>query len=262
MLLKRKRSAGDVYASTIASKREAARMKRRRVAQSRGVTVANLRSVARTRGPIGTETKYFDGQRIGITVVADESWAGTEVDLATFNTLFCPAVGAAFNQRIGRKVFLRKLVVRGILQQAAQAAQTGADQGITVRLVLFQDMQTNAVQAQGEELMLPSVAANDIAIPCAFQNPANFGRFRVLKDKTFTIGDANISWNGTNMSQQGINKTFKFVVRFREPVCVSFNNTNGGSVADIVDNSFHMLANATTTGDLTLHYNVRGYYSE
>lgn len=44
--------------------------------------------------------------------------------------------------------------------------------------------------------------------------------------------------------QQGHRVGFKFTVNFKKPVVVHFNATNGGTVADVVDNSFHIVAAA------------------
>ena len=108
-----------------------------------------------------------------------------------------------------------------------------------VRIILYQDKQTNGTFAQGEDV-ISSGAANNAGH--MFQNPANFGRFRVLKDKTFRLHDPSISYDGTNMEQSGYSIPFKFKVNFKNGILVHFNAANGGTVADIIDHSFHMLS--------------------
>lgn len=84
---------------------------------------AGYSSVARTRGAaVAGEMKYFDCDANGIALVATTTtWpAGTMVDpLTTINLgsaavanplcLYAPTVGAALNQRIGRKILVRKI---------------------------------------------------------------------------------------------------------------------------------------------------------
>jgi len=97
----------------------------------------------------------------------------------------------------------------------------------------------------------------------AFQNPNNFGRFQVLKDKTFTLQNPNASFDATNIEMQGLVKPFKFTHKFKKPIVVRFNATNGGTFADIVDNSWHVIGQ---TNNLNLapsiSYVSKVYYCE
>lgn len=104
-------------------------------------------------------------------------------------------------------------------------------------------MQTNATQAQGEQLMGTDTGFGAID---AFQNPDNFGRFKVWKDKTYVMGDQSAVYDGTNMEFFGQMRQFKWNIKFKKPIVVNFNATNGGTVADIVDNSFHLIAVSTS----------------
>jgi len=92
----------------------------------------------------------------------------------------------------------------------------------------------------------------------AFQDSANFGRFKVWKDKTYTMGNQSASFDGTNMEFFGEMKQFKWNLKFKKPIVVNFNNTNGGTVADIVDNSFHIIAiSYNAQQGVTLNYVCR-----
>lgn len=234
-----------------------AAMRKQQIAKRRG-----MYTVPRTRGALGvTERKYFDTFLNAAALTSPNTWAGTEVDPATLNCLFCPQEGSDIDNRVGRKVNVVKMIVRGVIVILKQANQTASDDGALCRVILYMDQQTNGTQAQGENLMQDPGAANASLCMSIFQNTANFGRFRVLKDKVLTLSNPNIAWDGTNMEQQGTNRAFKFSLKFRRPVTVRFNGTNGGSVADIIDNSFHMIA-ACNSGDLTptLYYQVRTVY--
>jgi len=190
------------------------------------------------------EMKYFDTELDGTAVPSVAAWTGTEFDPTTFNTLCVPVVGAAINQRIGKAIKVLKIKVNAVLTCTAQANQTAGDAATKIRVILYQDKQTNAAQAQGEQVMTPSTAA--VNAPNVFQNIDNFGRFVVLKDKIITMENPSISWDGTNIEQSGLVKHLKFSIKFKEPVQIRFNATNGGSVADIVDNSFHIIANSSS----------------
>jgi len=219
-------------------------------------------SVARTRGAQVTgEMKYFDTVLAAGVIPASTNWTATEFDPTTYNTLFAPIVGSGIDQRIGKSVKVMRIKIRGVIQCNAQTNQTAADNNTVVRCILHQDKQTNSAQAQGEQVMTNHASAG--LNPFAFQNIDNFGRFRVLKDKTWIIQNPNMSYDGSNVEQAGLCRTFKWTIKFRKPVEIRFNNTNGGTVADIVDNSFHIIA-TTQNVDLapSISYVSRVCYKE
>lgn len=204
-----------------------------------------------------TERKYFDSENAGITIqTKDDDWTGTEVD-PTANSLFTPVTGDDFNHRTGRKVQVLSLKIKGYLSILQNTNETQVYDVPAVRIVLYQDKQTNGAQAQGENV-ISSGAADDAIL--MFQNPANFGRFRILKDKYFTMPQPMVSWDGTNIEQGGLGKPFKWNINFKIPVFVHFNATNGGTIADIIDNSFHIIAAKFDQGtpvDIFLQYKCR-----
>jgi len=238
---------------------------------------ANYTSVARTRGAAVTgEMKYFDCDysATAITAVTTTWPAGTMQDpLTTINLgsaavanplcLVVPTVGAALNQRVGRKITIRKIKIHGTFAVPAQAAQAGGDASAKLRIALVQDCQTNAAQMTGAQLYQDATqAATTIS---TFQNPNNFGRFRVLKDKIIQIGNLNLAGSPTtaDVIQNGAKVNFKFAVNFKKPVEVHFNATNGGTVADIVDNSFHIVCGTDSTALApTLAYYSRVCYKD
>jgi len=259
-----KRSAAGTYPSyKQATKRIAKKSKAR----------AGYTSVARARGAAVTgEMKYFDCEYNGGAVAATTTtWvAGTLADpTSTINLgsaavanplcLCVPTVGAALNQRVGRKITVRKVKVHGMISVPAQAGQAAADSAAKFRIILVQDMQTNAAPMTSAQLMNDAGFANTTLN--SFQNPNNFGRFRVLKDKTFTMSNLNLTGNPTtpDVIQASMRVQFKFAVNFKKPVEVHFNATNGGTVADIVDHSFHMIAacdNAAYVPNMTYYSRV------
>lgn len=229
---KMKRQRDVVFVPTL----KEARTRHKKVKTRKGFS-----SVARTRGASVTgEMKYFDTQLSLSAISEDNTWANTEQDPATFLTLFVPVTGAGINQRIGKACKVLKLKMRFLIDAAQQLNQTGADPASAVRIIIYIDKQTNAAQAQGENVM--TAGSSDATAILSFQNIDNFGRFQVLLDKTIHLQNPNMSYDGTNIEQAGLSKTFKFTKKFKKPLQVRFNATNGGTVADIVDNSLHVIA--------------------
>lgn len=205
-----------------------------------------------------TERKYYTASRNGLALTdltTNDDWTGTEADIATTNCLFAPVTGDDFNNRDGRKVQVIAIKIRGFVEADAQTNQTTADQSCMIRMLLLVDKQTNATQFNGEDVL--SGQTNTRCIN-AFQNPAFFGRFKVLKDKQFILQNPSMTFDGTNVEQSGVRRMFKITHKFRKPMVVHFNATNGGTVADIIDNSFHIMAGYDQGGlNPSLTYTVR-----
>ena len=135
------------------SRKEALRRKAQRAARWSSVQ-SNRQFVPRSVGPFAvTERKYFDTFLSSGTIGQGTSWAGSEVDPVTLNTLFCPTEGSAINNRVGRRAPIRSIKIRGDIIPSTIDNITGASTSPMIRMILYQDMQTNGVQAQGEELM-------------------------------------------------------------------------------------------------------------
>jgi len=201
-----------------------------------------------------TERKYFDLDVTNVSIVTVASnWNGTDLSPVAQETIFAPVQGDDYNNRQGRKATVLQIKIRGYIKLAAQQNQTAADEMPLVRLVLVQDKQSNGTQLNGSDVLASGSAFGAINM---FQNPANFGRFRVLKDKTFSIRPPPITWDGANLEASGYHQPFKINYKFAKPVVVHFNATNGGTYADIVDNSFHLLA-GQDNGYCDLYYKVR-----
>jgi len=257
-----KRSYGQVFGNYQNSKRM---RKTRRLLQGPLYSTSNrfigprpragFSSVARTRGAAVTgEMKYFDCDKSNTAIaLATTTWvAGTMFDptttlnlgsaaVATPLCLFAPTVGSGLNQRVGRAVRMMKVKVNGYLSTDPQVAQTTADAGTMVRILLVLDKQTNAGQMTGAQLMRDGSVAATTAN--SFQNPDNFGRFRVLKEKVYAISDPNTSGSPTagDVIAGALCRRVKFSCRLKG-LPVNFNATNGGTVADIVNHSLHIVA--------------------
>ncbi len=215
------------------------------------------------------EMKYFNTELSSANLAATAaSWAATEFtpNVGTPDTFCVPIVGAGISNRIGRKIHLHKLRVHGTFQIPAQNAQAAADAPAKIRYILVQDTQTNALQVQGETVMASATTGTAASQNNAFQSLATLGRFKVWKDKTIIMQNPNLA-NDTGATgglvQNALQHAFKINLVFKKPITVNFNATNGGTIADIVDNSFTLLVHATSIAFApTLTYDARAYYKD
>lgn len=210
------------------------------------------------------ESKYFDSLLSAQAIAEATTWTGTELDPATLNTLFAPSQGDDINQRVGRKVSVYKIALRGVIRFTSLADQADVLSNEAVRLILFMDKHTNSAQAQGEQLMaIPATMTSETAFS-SFQNLENLGRFRVLKDNIYYPSDVVSGTDGTNTNSLAANAVpFKMTVKFKTPVIVRYNASENNSVADVVDNSFHLLGiKSGASGAHTITYVCRTYYKD
>jgi len=207
------------------------------------------KSVARTRGALfaSPEIKYYDfisNGNIAVPVCGVTNLgANTDTTPLTSGTCFAPVLGNDITNRIGRKCAVTKIRIRGQIGIAAQTAFATPDNFCKARMVLFIDKQANSARATLADVFQTN--ATSISTPQAInvpQNLASLGRFRVLKDKFITLSNPGITGSptATDCIQNSLVKDFKISIKFRKPIIVDFNATNGGTFADIVRNSINI----------------------
>jgi len=205
-------------------------------------------------GQITADNHYFDSE-LALTAIASQTsnWQGTEYDPATANCLFFPSQGDDISNRQGRKVFVKKMRIRAAISCAAQSAIAAADQEAVIRIIVYKDMQTNASQSQGENVISSGTSGEALQM---FSNVGNLGRFQILYDKVHKISNRTM----TDALQSGAYINFKINLK---PNCwVNYNSTNGGTVADVVDNSFHIIANTSSASMVPqLQYKCRTVFT-
>lgn len=258
-----KRKPGN--ASNYANKKQRYISSTARSAQNRAMSFVP-RSLGNTLAT--TERKFWD------TVVIDRAintvtttFSGAMADPTTLNCLFTPITGAEMYNRIARKTYVHKISVVGRISLPVVSNATTLDvlAPLTIRLILCIDKQTNGAQMNSQDLIgaLSGVTGDTIDL---YQNPAFFGRFQVLKDKRFVLQNAATAVEQNFiLDRQGLTTLFKWVVKFRKPIVVHYNNVNVGTVGDVVDNSFHFLAAVQTPSNSSipiLNYRARTIFTD
>jgi len=80
-------------------------------------------------------------------------------------------------------------------------------------------------------------------------------RFKILKQGTFTLTYPTMSWDGTNMEVGGASRLFSWFIPLNNLV-VNFNSGTTASIANVIDNSIHVIGYATVNTP-TITYNAR-----
>jgi len=153
-------------------------------------------------------------------------------------------------------VQLLSLRINFILNLPVKVNATQTIESVRTRIILYMDKQANGTQSQGEEVM-----ATTLSDPItAFTNPRNYGRFKIIKDKKLNFTDIFSIYDGATVDTSGQVRSFSMSYKPKKPLYVNFSGSSG-TFADIVDNSFHIIA-VTSMNDPQVfgRYACRGCY--
>lgn len=201
----------------------------------------------RTGGYLGTEFKFLDTQKALTNITA--SWAGGEFDPAA-NALCCPTKGTGPSNRDGDKICITGIHIRGHINLEKQIDQADAIRAQQYCICLVQDTQTNGAQLNAEDVMVATDPET-----ASFRNIQYSGRFKILKKWRGALTYSNGFTDGANTGTvSGQGRYFEANINCRIPV--SFSG-DAGTVADITDNSLHIIACASTAATISCTYYSR-----
>ncbi len=221
------------------------RVKRKRVAYR--PPAGQMIMVAGPRSFANQELKFFDTEITNTVMSA--TWAALEP--ATTN-LSAVAQGDGESNRDGRKYTIKSVHIKGFIETAVQESQTAPLSDILVRMVLVHDTQTNGAQLTATEVM-DAGGTDDIN---SFRNLGFTKRFRVLSDQTHRIERLNTNEGAVNLfASPNTHYPFTMNKSFKTPMNVLMSDT-GADIANVTDNSIHMIAITTSTAAL-MNYQCR-----
>lgn len=237
-------------------------LKRRRASIARNALARNRRLNIRSGGFMGMELKFFDSNG-SHSFTSPTDATGGMMDPATANCLNAIAIGSGPSDRDGRQVVIKSIHIKGTIRwPSTSGAQTAtAPVFPACMLALVWDKQTNAAQATSETIFT-NKSGNANCATAVFRNLEYTQRYQILKKKTWNMQPVTPYWNGltTGTDIRVPSKEISFTWNVKCAIPVNFNTTNGGTVADIVDNSLHLVGFSSGVGLLItpqIQYNCR-----
>lgn len=200
------------------------------------------------------EPKFYDTYLAATAIASNATFAGLEYDPSATSMISTPAVGDSEQNRDGKKIVITQVEVKGTVINLAQANQTALDNGAHVWVALVLDTQTNTAQMNSEDCFKCIEGANT-EYQQPFRNLLFGGRFRILKMKHMYMHSPTASFDGTNIEVGGILRGFKFFKKLRLPV--NFNAGTTASIANVQDNSLHVIAWCSQANTCYLSYGAR-----
>lgn len=211
---------------------------------------------ARTAGFLGIETKFYDTSLANTTVAAATDASGGEYDPSATSMISTPATGDGPQNRDGKRIVLKNVQLKGIIHRPAaeDAVNPPVHDKVFVALVL--DTQSNAAQMNSEDCY-QNTAASAILNACPVRNLVGGNRFRILKSEVFNMDALTCGVEGNDLhSSAAVSKDFEWFIPFKDPLIINFNTGTTSSIANVVDNSLHVIAYSVAALS-TISYNAR-----
>lgn len=191
-----------------------------------------------------TDSKYFDTYANGTSAASTDA-SGAEVDPATVLCLNAMAQGDTDVTREGNKIVVTGVSIRGQVVSAGGQDQADAVGSTFTRIFLVQDKQTTGGSAAtGTQLNSEDVFTNPggqaLSAADVFRNRNHSTRYKVLSSIVVQMPPIPVGTDGTNTVSYG-NHNVPFEIYWKGKIPVKFQSNNG-TIADIVDNSLHVLA--------------------
>lgn len=232
----------------------------RSMSTSRSTTPSRSRSRARvavTAKALGIETKFLDTSLGSTALTAPTDATGGEFDPSATSMIMTPAQGDGPSNREGKRITVKSIYVRGMIDVAPQINQAAVDPATSIFIALVQDKQTNTAQLNSEDVYTNPAASGTLAVR-PLRNLLFGERFKVLATEQFTLHCPPVSWDGTNIEQGGVQRPFEFYKDLN--MVVNFNQVTPTTqtIASVIDNSLHIIAYCSNTSLApTILYNAR-----
>lgn len=207
---------------------------------------------------LGVETKFFDTAKVATAVAAVAALTGGEYDPALpagANCISTPPIGDTEQSRDGKKIVIKNVQIKGHVARDPGENQIDPAPSTKVFVALVLDTQSNGAALNSEDVYKNLTAEVTSAVEPT-RNLLFANRFRILKTQLFDMDVPTLAIEGDNLhSWNGQQQCFEWYVDTKD-LLVNFNAGTTSDIANVIDNSLHVIAFATVT-NCTLAYNAR-----
>lgn len=249
---RRIRTGRSIAQGTVTPFQQLVRNKRRAALRARALNV-------QTAGFLGIEHKFLETALIAQAITSPVDASGGEVDPSATSMISTPAQGDGEEQRDGKRIIIDSADIRMRLNlPASNAGFASPSNPVKVFVALVLDTQSNGAQMNSEDCFKNDSGDAQLAA-CPMRNLLFGSRFRVLRQGVFDLTPVTLSHIAVNLFSHNGRSVIKYWhVKFPGGLPVNFNAGTTASIANVVDNSLHMIAySTTTTGTPTISYNAR-----
>lgn len=232
--------------------------KRRRYPQSIGITgmPKRVRITPAQRGYVRNTGLYgrFNAKRAIQQLQPELKWFETAVGIGNIPVATGTIIGTVNNipegngpnQRIGRKITIKKIHFRALIRGAQTILLSQR-----LRVICYLDKQCNGAEASPLEIMKTNNTGTDYIVVDSFRNLENISRFQILFDKTYTLTPP------TNLTATTVVNPGKHIYFNRNVnIPIEFDTTaNDGSLTTIRSNNigFLYIPDSNTVDSFDVH---------
>lgn len=211
----------------------------------------------RTAGFLSIERKFYDTALASTAITAPGDCTGGEMDPSATSMISTPAVGDGEQNRDGKQIVCLYVEIVGKVGVIGQEAVVGVVPNQSIFLAVVLDKQTNGAQLNSEDVF-KNTGNISLLATCPQRNLLFGKRFRILKQKVFHINQPSLAQLAANdFSNNGTERNFRWFIPLKN-LKINFNAGTTASVANVLDNSIHVIAYTnSTTGAPFLTYNAR-----
>lgn len=167
------------------------------------------------------ERKTIDLGTFTLTAAVNGTVAGGSMQL--LNGI---AQGSDYNQRIGRRINIRSILIRMFISNGSTPASQ------PVRIILFHDAQTNGVDPTANDLLGSASAGGSSTT--AVNNLSNRDRFRIMMDKIILLQTNGGTTSGT--------ADRKYLMKYKKCNLLTTYGGTGATVGAIISGAIYLLA--------------------
>ncbi len=209
-----------------------------------------------TMGFLGIEKKFYDTNLNARAILAPTDSSGGEADPSAASMISTPVRGDSEQNRDGKQINILNVSIKGTVSILFKELQTGPVQSNEVYVCLVQDTQTNGAQLNSEDVF-KNTGATAIMASNPQKNLLFMNRFRLLKSQKFDMTPTTLShFADDSFSWHGKIRHFDWFLPLN--MKVNFNAGTTADVANVIDNSLHIITFCTNTGAApVLSYNAR-----
>jgi len=219
------------------------------------ISAARIVANAATMGFLGIEKKFYDTKLADTSVGAATDCTGGEYDPSATSMISTPTQGDGEQQRDGKRIVIDSLILKGHIYNPGTASEASASLPAKVFLAVVLDTQTNGAQMNSEDCF-KNLAAQASSNPEPLKNLLSGNRFRLLKSQVYDLTHSGAMVAAANFAANGLSRTFDWYIPFKGGLPVNFNAGTTASVANVVDNSIHVIA-FSTNSECFIGYNAR-----
>jgi len=257
---KRSRSAGrssvKSHAGKASSKKRAKSVAATKSNRSAKLSAARAVANAATMGFLGIEKKFYDTALADAAILGNTDCTGGMYDPSATSMISTPAQGDSEQSRDGKRIVIDSLILKGHVNNPGTASQAVISAPVKVFVAVVLDTQTNAAQMTSEACF-KNTAAQATSNVEPLKNLLSGPRFRILKSQVYDLTVTGAFVAAANYAGNGVCRTFDWYIPFKGGLPVNFNSGTTSSVANVIDNSIHVVAFSTSASECTIGYNAR-----